>query len=281
MSRIARAWISSISSSAISDCWASDADADARISAMTSSIRSMALSRAETMCIRSCALRRRNRVRRTMTSIWWVTQYLIIWSSRRVRGTPSTSASMLAPNVSCSWVCLYRLFSTTLATASRFSTMTSRWPRRSLDSSRMSAMPVRRPSRTRSPIFSARLSRFTWNGSSVATRQVRPWISSTSTTARMTIEPRPVRYASLMPRLPTIRPLVGKSGPLIRAISASRSSSSDASKLSRYQATPSATSRRLCGGILVAMPTAMPSDPLMSRLGNRLGSTTGSDERPS
>ena len=50
---------------------------------------------------------------------------------------------------------------------------------------------------------------------------------------------------------------------------------------SRYQATPAATSRRLCGGILVAMPTAIPSDPLISRLGNRLGSTTGSDERPS
>ena len=84
-----------------------------------------------------------------------------------------------------------------------------------------------------------------------------------------------------MPRRPTIRPLVGKSGPLIRSISASSSSSSEASKLSRYHCTPAATSRRLCGGILVAMPTAMPSDPLISRLGNRLGSTTGSAERPS
>ena len=35
---------------------------------------------------------------------------------------------MLAPKVSCSWVCLYRLLSTTLATASRLSTITSRWP---------------------------------------------------------------------------------------------------------------------------------------------------------
>ena len=41
-----------------------------------------------------------------------------------------------------------------------------------------------------------------------------------------------------MPRRPTIRPRVGKSGPLTRSISASRSSSSDASKWSRYQATP-------------------------------------------
>ena len=97
-----------------------------------------------------------------MTSIWWVTQYLIIWSSRSVRGIPSTRASMFAPNVSCSWVCLYRLFSTTLPIASRFSTTTSRWPLRLLDSSRTSAMPVILPSRTSSAIFSARLSGLTW-----------------------------------------------------------------------------------------------------------------------
>ena len=65
-----------------------------------------------------------------------------------VRGTPSTSASMLAPKLVCSWVCLYRLFSTTLATASRLSTMTRRWPVRPEVSSRMSAMPVTRPSLT-------------------------------------------------------------------------------------------------------------------------------------
>ena len=71
-----------------------------------------------------------------MTSIWCVTQCRMNSSSRSVRGTPSTRASMFAPKVSCSWVCLYRLFSTTLATASRFSTMTRRWPARSLVSSR-------------------------------------------------------------------------------------------------------------------------------------------------
>ena len=145
------------------------------------------------MCSRSWALRSRYRVRRTMTSIWCATQYRMNWSSRSVRGTPSTRASMFAPNVSCSWVCLYRLFSTTLATASRLSTMTSRWPVRPLVSSRTSAMPLTRPSLTSSAIFSARLSGLTWYGSSVATRQVRPWVSSTSTTARMVIEPRPVR----------------------------------------------------------------------------------------
>ena len=81
-----------------------------------------------------------------------------------------------------------------MATASRLSTITSRWPVRPLLSSCMLAIPLIRPSRTSSAIFSARLSRLTWNGSSLTTRQVRPReSSSTSTTARMVIEPRPVR----------------------------------------------------------------------------------------
>ena len=36
------------------------------------------------------------------------------------------------------------------------------------------------------------------------------------------------------------------------------------------------TSLRLCGGMLVAMPTAMPEVPLISRLGSLAGKTTGS-----
>jgi hypothetical protein len=39
----------------------------------------------------------------------------------------------------------------------------------------------------------------------------------------------------------------------------------------------SITSERLCGGMFVAMPTAMPEDPLTSRLGTRVGKTDGSD----
>ena len=35
-------------------------------------------------------------------------------------------------------------------------------------------------------------------------------------------------------------------------------------------------SRRLCGGTSVAMPTAMPEQPLTSRLGTTPGSTIGS-----
>ena len=38
----------------------------------------------------------------------------------------------------------------------------------------------------------------------------------------------------------------------------------------------STISVRLCGGIFVAMPTAMPSEPLRSRFGTRVGITDGS-----
>ena len=48
----------------------------------------------------------------------------------------------------------------------------------------------------------------------------------------------------------------------------------------RYSAA-SHSSAMLCGGIAVAMPTAIPCEPLASRLGNAAGSTTGSSETPS
>ena len=42
------------------------------------------------------------------------------------------------------------------------------------------------------------------------------------------------------------------------------------------QITPSITSPRLCGGMFVAMPTAMPVEPLTSRFGYVAGKTVGS-----
>ena len=87
-----------------------------------------------------------------------------------------------------------RFASTTLATASRLMVMTIRMPIRSEDSSAMSATPLIRPSLCSWAIDSTRLSGFTWYGSSVTTRMVRPLASSSmSTTARIRIEPRPVR----------------------------------------------------------------------------------------
>ncbi|MQM40478.1 hypothetical protein KBTX_04538 [wastewater metagenome] len=43
----------------------------------------------------------------------------------------------------------------------------------------------------------------------------------------------------------------------------------------------STTSPRLCGGTLVAMPTAMPEPPLTRKFGTFVGSTVGSDSEPS
>ena len=89
---------------------------------------------------------------------------------------------------------------------------------------------------------------------------------------RSVILPRPVAYAARMPLRPIMTPPVGKSGPLMCSIRPARSMSG-----SWISATmPSMTSRMLWGGILVAIPTAMPLEPLMSRFGTRQGSTLGS-----
>src|SRR4029079_6736696 len=74
-----------------------------------------------------------------------------------------------------------------------------------------------------------------------------------------------------MPARPRMMPPVGKSGPGTILISSSMPSAG--SSIKAIQA--SITSPRLCGGILVAIPTAMPPAPLTSRLGNFAGKNTG------
>ena len=69
-----------------------------------------------------------------------------------------------------------------------------------------------------------------------------------------------------------MRPPVGKSGP---GMAVSRSSVVQ-SGLSIMRQVASMASPRLWGGMLVAMPTAMPFEPLTSRFGKRDGSTVGS-----
>ena len=75
----------------------------------------------------------------------------------------------------------------------------------------------------------------------------------------------------------TTTPPVGKSGPgtyfssvRLRAFGVSMRCSA-----------ASHSSAMLCGGIAVAMPTAMPCEPLASRFGNAAGRTTGSCDTPS
>ena len=75
-----------------------------------------------------------------------------------------------------------------------------------------------------------------------------------------------------MPPCPTMMPPVGKSGPLMCFISPPTSIAVS----SMYATTASIASFRLCGGMLVAIPTAMPDEPFTNRLGKRAGRTSGS-----
>ena len=67
-------------------------------------------------------------------------------------------------------------------------------------------------------------------------------------------------------------PPVGKSGAFTDFIN----SSTVASGLSIRVLTALHTSRKLCGGMFVAIPTAIPEAPLTRRFGNLAGSTVGS-----
>ena len=72
-------------------------------------------------------------------------------------------------------------------------------------------------------------------------------------------------------------PPVGKSGPFMCCINPTTSMSG----FSMKAIVAAIVSFRLCGGMFVAMPTAMPDEPLTSRFGNRAGRTSGSCSEPS
>ena len=137
----------------------------------------------------------------------------------------------------------------------------------------MSLIPSILPSRTRSAIFSIIDALFTMYGISPTTIRLRPdRASSSSVCARTVSRPRPVRYAERMPASPQIMAPVGKSGAGTFSITSSRLAFG--SRASRTSA--STISPRLWGGMFVAIPTAMPEEPLTTRFGSPVGSTTGS-----
>ena len=86
------------------------------------------------------------------------------------------------------------------------------------------------------------------------------------------ILPLPVVYACFIPSLPKIVAPVGKSGPFIICIK----SSFVASLSSITFIIPSTTSLKLCGGIFVAIPTAIPDEPFTNNAGILAGNTVGS-----
>ena len=184
---------------------------------------------------------------------------------------------MCAAKLVCIGVCLYSWFSTMFALASRRSSTTSRFVTPA-DSLRTSRIPSSLRSLTSSAIFWPMTSTEVWYGTSVTTMRVSPRRpSSISATARILMEPRPCVYTSLIPCFPRITAPVGKSGPFtIFMRSAGRASGCSSTWIAA-----STTSRRLCGGMFVAMPTAIPPPPFTSRFGNRAGSTTGSSRCPS
>ena len=251
---------------------ASAGSAELRMMWMTSSILATATARPTSTWPRSRALASSNLMRRTTTSSRNSRKASSSWRRPIWIGRPWFRASMLTPNELCIAVKRHSWFRTTSPEASRFSSMTIRMPSRS-DSSRTSEMPSIRFSRTISTIRSIRVCLLTWNGSSVTTMASRSlrMVSIVALPRTMT-EPRPSRRALRGAVRPMISPPVGKSGPgtmSSRASSATFGSSSRATQASTI-------SPRLWGGMLVAMPTAMPPAPLTSRFGIRAGRTTGS-----
>jgi len=104
-----------------------------------------------------------------------------------------------------------------------------------------------------------------------------PFCRSIAAFARTRSFPLPVSYASRMPSFPQIMPPVGKSGPLIYFII----SLIWASGLSIKNINPSMTSPKLWGAMFVAIPTAIPLEPLTNKLGIPEGRTSGSFVLPS
>ena len=143
--------------------------------------------------------------------------------------------------------------------------------------SRRACRRCRRPCRasTSSAIFRARLSGLTWYGSSVMTRH------GATAGVLLDLDDRAHGDRAAAGAVRVLDAVaaddqapVGKSGPLIAL--EQRLEQLLVRRLRVLQATTArrtATSRRLCGGMLVAMPTAMPAEPLTSRFGNRPGRT--------
>ena len=164
----------------------------------------------------------------------------------------------------------------TFALASRLSSIQILIPSR-LDWSLKSTIPSILFSFTRSAIFAMSLALLTMYGSSVTMIRLLPFaMASILVTARTTIFPLPVRYASLIPLVPRIVAPVGKSGPFTIFIMSSMVVSLFSIWSSMILTTAPMTSFKLCGGIFVAIPTAIPEVPFTRRFGNLAGSTTGS-----
>ena len=152
-----------------------------------------------------------------------------------------------------------------------------------LDSSRISLIPITVSLLTNPAICSSNADFLTWYGIALITID-EPLSSSTTSQSALTWNfPFPVLYMSSMPSIPKILAPVGKSGPLmcsmysaisINGVPSSRTFPS--SIVCTWKFIAEDTSFKLCGGILVAIPTAIPSLPFNNRFGSLDGRTLGS-----
>ena len=168
---------------------------------------------------------------------------------------------------------LYNKLRTTCGFASLFSSITILTLSSLSDSSLIADIPSILFSFTSSAVYSINLALFTWYGSEdTIILCFPPDISSISASALKVIFPRPVVYACFIPSRPSIVAPVGKSGPFIIDIN----SSSVTLSSSIIFIIPFTNSVKLCGGILVAIPTAIPDEPFASNAGILAGNTVGS-----
>ena len=126
---------------------------------------------------------------------------------------------------------------------------------------------------TNSAILSFKLALLIWYGIDEITSLSLPFFKfSTDISPRILNEPLPVLYPCLIISLPIITPPVGKSGPGTCFIN----SFILISLFLINASVASTTSPKLCGGILVAIPTAIPPAPFTKRFGYWAGKTVGS-----
>ena len=140
ISTMARAWISVKEKRSIKLFFASSGVLDARIIRITSSIWSLAMIKPSRIWARSSACFNSNWVRRVMTSWRCSTNNRIKSFKFNKRGLPPTSAMLFTPKEVWRAVCFNNVFSTTLAMASFFKSITIRIPLRS-DSSLILEIP--------------------------------------------------------------------------------------------------------------------------------------------
>ena len=276
ISKIDCAWMSSSPNLFINCSFGSSYDP--LITFITSSMLSIAILKPSKMWALANALSNSNSVLLIITSFLCSIKCSKHCLNVKILGSPFTNANMIVPNESCNCVYLYNLFSTICAFVSLFNSITTLTISSLSDSSLTSDMPSIFLSLANWFIAIIKLALFTWYGNDFIMIFWRfPDISSISASPLIIILPVPVKYASLIPSLPRINPPVGKSGPFtIFNNSSSLTWSSSINLMTAFN-----ISVRLCGGILVAIPTAIPDDPFTNRAGNLVGSTVGSCLIPS